>query len=157
MKQVRYLVGAVGLAPLVLAATGTPPHVGAGHAKKVSLHPVVQAAACTGRTEAYRAVHSSYERFWYTPTSSVTCIGTVEYYDSSGSTGLEMRVRIWGAKLQYQNYVHGTIEGNGVYFADGVHNYFGGKFHDVEVCVAAVFSGDKSLVEAGPICITVPG
>jgi hypothetical protein len=157
MKQVRYLVGAVGLAPLALAATGTPLHVGADHAKKVSLHPITQATDCLGRTEAYRAVRSSYERFWYTPNSSVTCIGTVEYYDSSGSIGLDMRVRIWGPNLQYQNYVHGTIEGNGVYFADVVRNYFGGDFHPVEVCVAAVLSGAKSLVEAGPICITVPG
>jgi hypothetical protein len=166
MKQVRYLVGAVGLAPLVLApaalatAAGTRPHAEPGHAKKVSLPQVHMAAAadCTGDTEAQRYRGSSYERFWYTPTSSVTCIGTVEFLWSLRSRGLEMRVRIWGPNLQYSNYVHGTIKPSGTYFADGVHNYYGGDFHTVEVCVAAVLSGAHSIVlSPGPICITVPG
>jgi len=159
MKQVRYLAGAAGLAPLVLGAAiapGAPRAAAAPSASGSGETVALPNAACGGRIEAYRAVGSSYERFWYTPTSSVTCIGTVDYYDWSGSTGLDMRVRIWGPNLQYQNYFHGTIQGNGVYFTHAIRSYFGGNFHSVEVCVAAVLSIAKSVV-AGPICKTVPG
>jgi hypothetical protein len=163
MKQVRYAAaGAIGLAPLVIAAAAAPsaPHAPAGHAKKVSLE-VRQApltAACYGGTEATAYDYMSTEHFWYTVDSSVTCIGTVEYYENTyEEPGDDMRVRIWGPNLQYQAYVPGSETVSGNYFADAVRNYYGGNFHTVEVCVAMVPQSNKNIIRTGPVCDTVRG
>ena len=162
MKQVRYAAGAIGLAPLVIAAAAAPsaPPAPAGHAKKVSLevHQAPNAAACYGGKEATAYGFMSTEHFWYTVDSSVTCIGTVEYYENDyEEPGDDMRVRIWGPNLQYQAYVTGKEEVSGNYFADPVRNYYGGNFHTVEVCVAMVRQSNKTISRTGPICATVPG
>jgi hypothetical protein len=159
MKQVRYAIGAIGLAPLAIAPAMTPgatqPTV--GHAKKVSLEAHTD-AACYGDTEVTTYGPWSLERFWYTRDGSVTCVGTVEYFESkSPFSGFDMRVRIWGPNLQYQKYVTGAFVANGVEFNDVVRNYYGGNSHSVEVCVAMVFQSHLSVVAAGPLCAKVPG
>jgi hypothetical protein len=167
MKQVRYLAGAVGIAPLAVATAvvvvPSAAQAAAVGTKTVSLHQVVPAAVCEGGTEALKfGADASEEWFWYThEASGKTCIGTVEYFESgNGGTGYDMRTRIRGPKgnLQYSHFNTGTISpfGHGITFEDVVRNLFGPG--DVQVCTAMVYqSANHSVVRGfGPICETVP-
>jgi len=165
MKRVRYLAAAAGLAPMALAAAMTPaaPRTAstadAGHAKTVSLNPVIAMAGCGGRYLADEAVNSSSnEQFYYTPeTNGLTCIGTVQYLEMEViGTGYDLRTRIWAPNLQYSHLNTGTISPLHVdiSFADAVRSYFGAG--NVEVCTAMVKATNPAKPVTGPLCDTVP-
>jgi hypothetical protein len=166
MKQVRYAAGAIGLAPLVIAAATAPsaPPAQVGHAKKVSLevNQPQPDATCYGGTEASAYGAASYVRFWYTVAGSRTCIGTVEYFESvyPDTLGLDARIRIWDPSLHQTYYKPGKFtiqDGNyGISWTDVIRNYYGAGHHTVEVCAATVPNSKESLILAGPICKTVP-
>jgi hypothetical protein len=88
MKKVRYLVGAVGIAPAALGLmTQAPATAGTVHpvkqAKAVSLRhsAVIPDAGCVASAEHQKIVTSSpgYVRlgFYYTSHAATTCIGTI--------------------------------------------------------------------------------
>jgi hypothetical protein len=166
MKQVRYAAaGAIGLAPLVIAAAAAPsaPQAPAGHAKKVSLevNQPQPDATCYGGTEASASGARSYLRFWYTVAGSRTCIGTVEYFESvyPDTIGLDARIRIWDPGLHQTYYKPGTFtlqhQDYGISWTDVIRNYYGPGYHSVEVCAATVPDSKRSLILAGPVCRTV--
>jgi hypothetical protein len=171
VKRVRYLAGAVGLAPLAFAAAAAPtaPRVPSGpvaaneNAKTVSLHHVGHRADCTGHIKVVTPSSNapSYERLFYTrEPNSKWCIGTVFYFESGvASGGHDMRTRIYAplGHRAYQHYNGGTISTlhNGISFTNRVRRSFGPTAH-VQVCVAMVEAAHKSHVSKGPICTTVP-
>lgn len=174
MKRVRYLAGAVGLAPLAFAAAAAPtaptaprvpsaPVAENGNAKTVSLHHVARRADCVGHIKVVSPSSNapSFERLFYTrEPNRKWCIGTVFFFESGiASAGHDMRTRIYAppGHRVYQHYNGGTISTlhDGISFTNKVRKSFGPAAH-VQVCVAMVEAAHKSHVSKGPICITVP-
>jgi hypothetical protein len=122
MKRVRYLAGAVGLAPAALgmtmatgtahaatttsdAATGaaaTTLNAATGAAKRVSLRHLapmshqVAASSCTAHTSVQVFGTHQIMKFWHTnEANGLGCIGTVDDAESANThTGIQFRVRV---------------------------------------------------------------
>jgi hypothetical protein len=163
MKQVRYLAGAAGLAPLTFAAAMAP---GAAHdvqavtAKTVATRYAAPDAVCYGQTLAQKSAAYSLEQFWWTSAGDgFTCIGTVEFKEYRDvATGLDMRTRIWQSGVLYWSQFHTghfSKAGDVVSFSSTVRAYFDAP-HAKLVCTAAVKQSDKNDVVAGPLCRSVP-
>jgi hypothetical protein len=119
MKKVRYLVGAVGVAPAALGlmaqaapaaahTAGTAPAAdrAAKPAKSVSLHgrAMTPNSGCEGSVERQKTVGGAHGnwllvRFWSTPHGSKTCIGTIQI--TAGGSVYGVSGKVFGKDSQF--------------------------------------------------------
>jgi hypothetical protein len=168
MKRVRYLAGAIGLAPLALGTAVTQGASRAVAAPEAVAHNVktvvMQNSVCRGTYQVSATGASSRLKFWYTgETNGLTCIGTVIYSEwATSGAGWLQRTRIWappGINMQYSHLNGGRVgpvppHGGGIVFSNVVRDLFGAG--NVQVCVAMVEQKNHNFVGLGPLCRTVP-
>lgn len=163
MKKVSYVLGAVGLAPVVagLAApnAATVPsqasHTSKAGTKTASLNPLGASAiarrSCTGHISTgvqSSSGHNANFHFFYTEGAVSTCIGTVYGHLAHPQPQLHWRVRIW---KEPANTLQQTFTKSGTFDPSiGIHNQYP---NTVKPCAAWVKSNGQNL--APPICISV--
>lgn len=172
MKKVRYIVGAVGLAPAALAAVAPATAQAAATAtatatgKTVSVqHSSSLNTDCTGTVYHSAKSYSRNGRvnqklwFWTRDLDPRICVGTVA--DSTavygGATGHQFRLRIYTSTgtgwVRDWNKIYGaTIEHSPDHLLAtvGVHTSWPGD--KVQVCGAWVINNNQNSVTLGPVC-----
>jgi hypothetical protein len=171
MKKVRFLIGAVGAAPVLGMMMPATPGLAAVHspkpgAKAVSLrHSAVTRTAgglavhpdtsgCTGNTEVHVTRPSSLStKFWYKNAANgaaAACIGTVEgtWFDAGDNPQYDFRVRIYSGTGTRKRGAYSKLNGATIKnlttddAEDGVHRWFGySRGFPIQVCTAWVFVG----------------
>jgi hypothetical protein len=169
MKKVRYVLGAVGIAPaLGLMLPGTA--VAASHTPKktvktVSLEhssAVSPDTGCGGHTAAKGKSGNFNFSVWHT--ASTKCVGGVNaWLANDAASGLVLRTRAYsisslGTKTKWlSKYTGGSLacrndgEDCSIIYYQGIHQV---RANPEQVCEAIVYADDHTRVLRGPECVS---
>ena len=158
MKKVRYVIGAVGVAPALglmmpaVNAAAAVTHTAKKEGKTVSLvhsrpDPGGVRRVCGGGHSKH-ATKGIFEGFVF---YSGTCIHETEGILGKSQTGLSMRTRLYstGGGKNYSHFVPGSIVGGATCFFNVTNKV------DHEACEALVATNNHGDVKYGPVCETL--